>query len=67
MLIGYARVSTAEQDLTMQVEALTATGCEKIFSDVASGAKTDRAGISEALAYARPHDCLGGSSGQQVG
>ena len=58
MLIGYARVSTADQDLTMQLDALAAAGCEKIFTDKASGTKVDRAGLAEALAYAREGDSL---------
>jgi DNA invertase Pin-like site-specific DNA recombinase len=55
MLVGYARVSTADQDLSPQLEALTAAGCEKIFSDKASGAKVGRRGLTEALNYLRPN------------
>ena len=58
MLIGYARVSTPEQDLTPQLEALHSAGCERIFSDKASGAKADRAGLADALSYARTGDIL---------
>lgn len=58
MLIGYARVSTAEQDLTPQLEALRNAGCERTFSDKASGAKADRAGLAEALSHARTGDIL---------
>ena len=39
MLIGYARVSTADQDWALQIDALTKAGCEKLFTDEASGAK----------------------------
>jgi len=56
MLIGYARVSTTEQHLSLQVDALTAAGCSKIYDDKASGAITVRPGLSEALAFARPGD-----------
>lgn len=58
MLIGYARVSTTDQDLTMQTQALTAAGCETIYSDKLSGAKTDRPGLADALRHARAGDCL---------
>ena len=58
MLIGYARVSTADQDLAMQLHALQEAGCEKTFSDKASGAKVDRAGLADALSHARAGDML---------
>jgi DNA invertase Pin-like site-specific DNA recombinase len=58
MLIGYARVSTPEQDLTPQLEALRNAGCERTFSDKASGAKADRAGLADALSHARAGDIL---------
>lgn len=58
MLIGYARVSTPEQDLTPQLDALRIAGCERTFSDKASGAKANRAGLAEALSHARPDDVL---------
>ena len=45
MLVGYARVSTADQSLDPQTDALTAAGCEKLFTDVASGARTERPGV----------------------
>lgn len=58
MLIGYARVSTSDQDLALQLHALEEAGCEKIFTDKASGTKTDRVGLNEAIAYARAGDSL---------
>ena len=58
MLVGYARVSTFEQNLTPQVDALQQAGCEKTFRDRASGAKTDRPGLGEALKYVRKGDTL---------
>jgi len=58
MLIGYARVSTAEQKIDMQVDALKKAGCEKIFSDIASGAKTERKQLIEALKHVRKGDVL---------
>ena len=48
-LIGYARVSTQEQHLHLQQDALTKAGCIKIFTDTASGAKAERKGLGEAL------------------
>lgn len=57
-MIGYARVSTADQDVAMQVAALDKAGCHRVFRDVASGAKTERPGLDEALAYLREGDTL---------
>ena len=58
MKVGYARVSTTEQDLSLQLDALKDAGCEKIHEDRISGAKTDRPGLQEALAYLRKGDTL---------
>ncbi len=58
MLIGYARVSKGDQNLTLQTEALTGAGVERLFTDKMSGAKTSRPGLDEALAFARPGDVL---------
>lgn len=58
MLIGYARVSTADKTLALQTDALTAAGCEKLFTDVASGARTERPGLDQAIAFCRPGDTL---------
>ena len=57
-LIGYARVSTAEQDTALQTDALRKAGCERVFEDTASGAKSDRLGVAAALAYLRDGDVL---------
>ena len=54
--IGYARVSTHEQNKDLQINALQEAGCEKIFTDEMSGSKADRKGLNEALAYIRPSD-----------
>jgi DNA invertase Pin-like site-specific DNA recombinase len=56
--VGYARVSTVEQDPALQRDALTAAGCVKIFEDRASGARADRAGLRAALDYVRDGDVL---------
>lgn len=58
MLIGYARVSTNEQTLDLQKDALEKLGCTKIFSDVVSGVKAERKGLLEALEYVREGDTL---------
>src|SRR5829696_5147979 len=58
MDIGYARVSTGEQTLDLQRDALAKAGCDKVFEETASGAKADRLLLNEALAYARAGDTL---------
>src|SRR2546422_1632760 len=58
MLIGYARVSTSDQTLHLQKDALEKVGCTKIFTDTASGAQTERKGLDEALEYVREGDTL---------
>lgn len=58
MLVGYARVSTQDQNLDLQKDELTKVGCEKIFYDIASGAKSDRTGLNEAIEYIREGDIL---------
>src|SRR3989454_5454531 len=58
MNIGYARVSTQEQTLHLQKDALEKIGCTKIFTDTASGATTERKGLEEALEYVREGDTL---------
>jgi DNA invertase Pin-like site-specific DNA recombinase len=58
MLIGYARVSTQDQTLNLQKDALEKIGCKKIFTDTASGAKAEREGLDEALEYVREGDTL---------
>ena len=55
---GYARVSTNDQNLDLQRDALTVAGCERLFTDTASGAKADRPGLAEALYFARRGDVL---------
>jgi len=56
MKIGYSRISTAEQDLQLQNDALRAAGCERIFSDVASGAKEERIELAKAVDHLRSGD-----------
>lgn len=56
--IGYARVSTGEQDTALQLDALRKAGCERLFEDKASGVKTDRPGLAEAIRYVRDGDTL---------
>lgn len=56
--IGYARVSTGEQDPALQRDALAAAGCAPLFEDRASGTRADRPGLAQALAYVRAGDVL---------
>jgi DNA invertase Pin-like site-specific DNA recombinase len=58
MNIGYARISTGEQTLDLQLDALENDGCEKVFTETASGAQAARPRLQEAIAYARPGDTL---------
>src|SRR5947209_14530630 len=58
MYVGYARVSTTDQTLDLQNDALETIGCTKIFTDTASGAKAERPGLTDALAYVRAGDTL---------
>ncbi len=57
-LVGYARVSTADQNPDLQRDALSAAGCARVFEDEASGARVDRPGLAQALDYARDGDIL---------
>ena len=58
MLIGYARVSTVDQNLALQRDALTEAGCTKIFTEQMSGAVTDRRALHDALEFARSGNTL---------
>ena len=58
MNIGYCRVSTIDQTLDLQRDALQKAECEKIFEDVASGAKSDREGLRECIEFARNGDVI---------
>lgn len=58
MLIGYARVSTTDQNLDLQKDALEGAGCERLFTDTASGAKSERPGLALALKECRQGDTL---------
>lgn len=58
MKIGYARVSTDDQNLSLQKDALHAAGCERIFEDRMSGTKSERPGLSDAMAFMREGDTL---------
>lgn len=57
MIIGYARVSTNDQTLDLQHDALNKAGCERVFDDTASGAKVDRKGLQDALNHLRKVMC----------
>lgn len=58
MLIGYARVSTQDQNLDLQTQALTNAGCQKVFSDKISGSRAERPGLTKALEMLREGDTL---------
>src|SRR3954454_17494303 len=58
MRIGYARVSTLDQNLDLQEDALRAAGCEKIYTDKSGGTKAERPGLEQALADLRAGDRL---------
>ena len=58
MHIGYARVSTSEQSLNLQKDALQAAGCEQLFTDVVSGVRAERPGLGAALQACRSGDIL---------
>ena len=58
MLIGYARVSTQDQNLELQTEALTKAGCKKVFEDKISGSRAERPGLTKAQEALREGDTL---------
>src|SRR3954447_23283549 len=58
MLIGYARISTLDQTLALQQDALAQAGCEHIYTDTVSGSVTDRPGLTNALSHLRTGDTL---------
>jgi DNA invertase Pin-like site-specific DNA recombinase len=58
MYIGYARVSTPDQSLDLQTDALQSAGCERLFTDTISGARVERPGLATALSACRPGDIL---------
>ncbi len=58
MRIGYARVSTTDQNLSLQKDALQGAGCARLFTDILSGARVERPGLAAALAECRPGDTL---------
>jgi DNA invertase Pin-like site-specific DNA recombinase len=58
MIVGYARVSTTDQSLDVQMDELAAHGCERIFQDQASGTSRARAGLAEMLQFVREGDVI---------
>lgn len=58
MTVGYARVSTPDQNISSQINLLKENGCESIYTDIASGVREDRKGLSEMLSYLRKGDTI---------
>ncbi|MDR2954636.1 MAG: recombinase family protein [Prevotella sp.] len=58
MTVGYARVSTREQFLENQIHLLKESGCEKVYTDIASGVREDRDGLKKMISYLRPGDMV---------
>ena len=58
MIIGYARISTADQVFDLQLDALKTAGVQQVHKDIASGAKTDRPGLDKLLSVVRPGDIV---------
>ena len=58
MLIGYARVSTQDQNLELEYDALRKAGCEKIFEDQVSGSRAERPGLNKVMELLREGDTL---------
>jgi DNA invertase Pin-like site-specific DNA recombinase len=58
VMIGYCRVSTEDQNLDLQRDALAKAGAERVFEDKASGVRDDRPGLAETLSHVREGDCL---------
>ena len=58
MLLGYARISTSDQNFDLQIDALTKHGCKRFYKDTVSGAKSKRPGLDEMLKEARPKDVI---------
>ena len=58
MLLGYARISTQDQNLALQRDALTTAGCDRLFEDTASGSSRRLAARQDLLDYARPDDVV---------
>ena len=62
MLVGYARVSSIDQNLDVQIDELKKAGCDRIFTDKISGSRNSRPGLTELLAFVRKGDSLGGKA-----
>jgi len=58
MLIGYARISQDTQSIDLQIDALTAAGCAKLFTDTMSGSRNDRPGLKQAMEFSRSGDTI---------